>query len=53
MARKTRSRSVTVPLREVEGLIALLLIVAGVAALSVPAALIVAGVLLVADRVTS
>ena len=40
-------------LRGVEGLLALLLIVCGVALLSVPAALIVAGVLLAVDRATS
>jgi hypothetical protein len=39
-------------LRDVEGLVALLLIVAGVSLVSVPAALIVAGVLLVIDRAT-
>ena len=40
-------------LREVEGVLAFLLIVAGVALIYWPAALIVAGVLLVADRITS
>ena len=39
--------------RDLEGLLALLLIVAGVALLSVPAALVVAGVLLCLDRLTS
>ena len=38
--------------RTVEGILSLLLIVAGVALLSVPAALIVAGVLLLVDRMT-
>ena len=38
--------------RTVEGIASLLLIVAGVALLSVPAALIVAGVLLLLDRMT-
>ena len=38
--------------RTVEGIVSLLLIVAGVALLSVPAALIVAGVLLLLDRLT-
>ena len=38
--------------RTIEGIVSLLLIVAGVALLSVPAALIVAGVLLLLDRVT-
>ena len=38
--------------RTVEGILSLLLIVAGVALLSVPAALIVAGVLLLIDRKT-
>jgi len=38
--------------RTVEGILSLLLIVVGVALLSVPAALIVAGVLLLIDRVT-
>ena len=38
--------------RTVEGILSLLLIVAGVALLSVPAALIVAGVLLLIDRMT-
>lgn len=38
--------------RDVEGLLALLLIVAGVAVLYWPAALITAGVLLLIDRVT-
>jgi hypothetical protein len=36
-----------------QGVAAFLLIVAGVALLSIPAALIVAGLLLVIDRVTS
>lgn len=36
----------------VEGVLALLLIVAGVALWSIPAALIVAGVLLLVDRIT-
>lgn len=40
-------------LRDVEGLLALLLIVAGVALISIPFALIVAGLLLVLDRMTS
>ena len=40
-------------LRDIEGLIALLLIVAGVALISIPFALIVAGLLLVIDRMTS
>ena len=40
------------PARAVEGVAALLLIVAGVALLSVPAALIVAGLLLTLDRLT-
>jgi hypothetical protein len=40
-------------LRDIEGLLALLLIVGGVALLSIPIALIVAGVLLVVDRMTS
>ena len=40
-------------LRDIEGLLALLLIVAGVALISIPFALIVAGVLLVVDRMTS
>ena len=40
------------PSRTLEGILSLLLIVAGVALLSVPAALIVAGVLLLIDRVT-
>lgn len=39
-------------LRIVQGVLALLLIVAGVALVSVPAALIVAGVLLLIDRLT-
>lgn len=39
-------------LRLVEGVVALLLIVAGVAMWSIPAALVVAGVLLAADRLT-
>jgi cytochrome c-type biogenesis protein CcmH/NrfF len=38
--------------RLVEGVLALLLIVAGVALWSLPAALVVAGVLLTADRLT-
>ena len=38
--------------RTVEGILSLLLIVAGVALLSIPAALIVAGVLLLIDRMT-
>ena len=38
--------------RTVEGILSLLLIVVGVALLSVPAALIVAGVLLLIDRMT-
>ena len=38
--------------RLVEGLLAFLLIVTGVALWSVPAALVVAGVLLTADRLT-
>ena len=38
--------------RTVEGIVSLLLIVAGVALLSVPWALIVAGVLLLIDRMT-
>jgi hypothetical protein len=42
-----------VRLRDIEGLLALLLIVAGVALISIPFALIVAGVLLVLDRITS
>jgi hypothetical protein len=42
-----------VNLRNLEGVAALLLIVAGVALISIPAALIVAGVLLVLDRMTS
>lgn len=40
-------------LRDIEGLAALLFIVAGVALISVPIALIVAGVLLALDRLTS
>jgi len=40
------------PPRTLEGIASLLLIVVGVALLSVPAALIVAGVLLLLDRVT-
>ena len=40
-------------LRDVEGLTALLLIVAGVAFIYWPAALIVAGLLLIIDRTTS
>lgn len=40
-------------IRELEGVAALLLIVAGVALIYWPAALIVAGVLLAADRITS
>jgi len=43
---------VKVSARTVEGILSLLLIVAGVALLSVPAALIVAGVLLLIDRMT-
>jgi phage terminase large subunit-like protein len=42
-----------VNLRNLEGVAALLLIVAGVALISIPAALIVAGVLLVLDRMTT
>jgi hypothetical protein len=42
-----------VRLRDIEGLLALLLIVAGVALISIPFALIVAGLLLVLDRMTS
>jgi hypothetical protein len=42
-----------VRLRDIEGLLALLLIVAGVALISIPFALIVAGLLLVVDRMTS
>jgi hypothetical protein len=42
-----------VRLRDIEGLLALLLIVAGVALISIPFALIVAGFLLVIDRMTS
>ena len=42
----------TVSARTVEGILSLLLIVAGVALLSIPAALIVAGVLLLIDRMT-
>ena len=38
--------------RTVEGIVSLLLIVAGVALLNIPAALIVAGVLLLLDRLT-
>jgi len=38
--------------RTVEGILSLLLIVAGVALMSIPAALIVAGVLLLIDRMT-
>ena len=38
--------------RTVEGIASLLLIVAGVALMSIPAALIVAGVLLLLDRLT-
>lgn len=38
--------------RLIEGVLALLLIVAGVALISIPAALIVAGVLLLTDRLT-
>jgi len=41
------------PLRDLEGVLAFVCIVAGVALLSIPAALVVAGVLLVLDRVTS
>ena len=41
-----------VNLRLLEGVAAFLLIVAGVALVSIPAALIVAGVLLVVDRLT-
>lgn len=40
-------------LRDIEGLLAFLFIVSGVALLSIPVALIVAGVLLVLDRITS
>lgn len=40
-------------LRALEGLFALLLIVGGIALLSVPAALVTAGALLVLDRATS
>jgi hypothetical protein len=42
-----------VSLRVLEGLLALLLIVAGVAVIYWPAALIVAGLLLTLDRMTS
>jgi hypothetical protein len=42
-----------VRLRDVEGLLAFLFIVGGVALLSIPIALIVAGLLLVVDRITS
>jgi hypothetical protein len=42
-----------VKLRDIEGLLAFLFIVAGVALLSIPVALIVAGVLLTLDRLTS
>ena len=38
--------------RLIEGVLALLLIVVGVALISIPAALIVAGVLLTVDRLT-
>lgn len=39
--------------RAAEGVFALLLVVAGVALWSIPAALVVAGILLAADRLTS
>ena len=38
--------------RTIEGIVSLLLIVAGVALFNIPAALIVAGVLLLLDRLT-
>jgi len=40
-------------LRDLEGVAAFVCIVAGVALISIPAALVVAGVLLVLDRITS
>ncbi len=39
--------------RDVEGILAFTCIVSGVSLLSIPAAMIVAGVLLVLDRITS
>jgi len=50
VVKRLRSRD---GLRDLEGILAFICIVAGVALLSIPAALVVAGVLLVLDRVTS